>query len=104
MFAKRFLGATLLSSIAALSMASLTMTTNVSDGQSIKGNFKFDIRVTSSVLVSNVEFYVGDDLKETDDSTPYNFQLDTINEAEGPIKVTFAAYNTNGESVKKSTT
>jgi hypothetical protein len=101
MFAKRFLGATLLSSIAALSMASLTMTTNVTDGQSIKGNFKFDIRVTSSVLVSNVEFYVGDDLKETDDSTPYNFQLDTINEAEGPIKVTFAAYNTNGESVKK---
>lgn len=102
MFAKRFFGATLLSSLAALSMASLTMTTNVQEGQSISGNFQFELRVTSNVLISNVEFYVGDDLRQTDDSTPYGFGIDTISEEEGPIVVTFAAYNTNGESVKKT--
>ena len=102
MFATRFLGASLLTSIAALSMATISMTTNVSDGQSIKGSFSFEVKVTSDVLVSSVEFYVGDDLRDTDESTPYRFTIDTLTEQEGPVTVTFNAFNTNGESVKKS--
>ncbi|MEZ5162384.1 MAG: Ig-like domain-containing protein [Fimbriimonadaceae bacterium] len=58
----------------------MTMTTNLTDGQAIAGTFQFEVRVQSEALVTNVEFYVGDDLRSTDSSTPYNFMLDTLEE------------------------
>lgn len=102
MFAKRFLGVGLLTSLTALSMAAMTMTVDLKEGQSISGSFKFDVRVQSDSVINSVEFYLGDDLRDTDESTPYQFEMDTLAEAEGSVKVTFAAYNGAGESVKKS--
>lgn len=102
MFAKRFLGALTLTSIAASSLASISMTTNVTEGQSIHGTYKFEIKVTSDVLVRNVEFYIGDNLIGTDDSTPYQFTLDSLAQQEGDLIVRFEAYNANGESAKKT--
>jgi len=102
MFAKRFLGVGLLTSITALSMAAMTMTVDLKEGQSISGSYKFDVRVQSDSVINSVEFYLGDDLRDTDESTPYQFGMDTLAEAEGKVKVTFAAYNGAGESVKKS--
>ncbi|MBX3113251.1 MAG: hypothetical protein KF836_01675 [Fimbriimonadaceae bacterium] len=102
MFAKRFLGVGLLTSITALSMAAMTMTVDLKEGQAISGSYKFDVRVQSDSVVNSVEFYLGDDLRDTDESTPYQFGIDTLAEAEGKVKVTFAAYNGAGESVKKS--
>ena len=34
-----------------------------------------------------VEFYVGNDLRESDTSTPYEFKLDTLTEPDGDLKV-----------------
>jgi len=102
MFAKRFLGALTLTSIAALSMATISMTTNVKEGQSLSGSYKFEVRVTSDVLVRNVEFYIGDNLINTDDSTPYQFTLDTLAHDEGNLTIKFEAYNANGESAKQT--
>lgn len=102
MFAKRFLGTAFLTSVASLSLAAISMTANVENGQTIGGNFTFDVKVTSDVLVTSVEFYVGDDLRSTDESTPYQFTIDTLNEQEGSISVSIQAYNANGESAKKT--
>ena len=81
--------------------SAITMTLNTESGKTLSGTYKFFARVSSEHLVTNVEFYVGDDLRDTDDSTPYEFYLDTLEEPEGSVKVTFAAYNSEGESVKK---
>ncbi len=102
MYLKRFLGVGLLLSTAAASMAAITMTVNVKDGQKISGDFTFEVRVQSSVLVNSVEFYLDDDLRDTDESTPYEFKIDTLVEKEGNVKATFAAYNANGESIKQT--
>ncbi|MDK3160910.1 Ig-like domain-containing protein [Kamptonema cortianum] len=77
------------------------MTANVKDGDSISGNFVIDVRVQSDHLVTSVEFYVGANLRDTDSSTPYQFRIDTLEEPDGPFKITLAAYNAEGESVKK---
>lgn len=82
-------------------MAAMTMTVNAKSGDTINGTYKFDVRVQSQHLVTNVEFYVGDDLRATDESTPYQFDLDTLEEPQGKLSVTFAAYNAEGESVKQ---
>ncbi len=82
--------------------ASISMTPNVKDGDTISGEFTFTITVQSDSLVNSVEFYVGSDLRDSDESTPYEFKVDTLNETQGDFSVTFAAYNKGGESVKKT--
>lgn len=82
--------------------AGVTLTPNVKDGDSISGEFTFKIGVQSDSLVTSVEFYVAGDLRDTDDSTPYEFAIDTLNEPQGTLEVTFAAYNQAGESSKKT--
>jgi tetratricopeptide (TPR) repeat protein len=69
-------------------------------GEVISGERKFTVTVDSDNFVTGVEFYVGDDLRATDDSVPYEFMLDTLGEGEGPITLTFAAYTREGESAK----
>lgn len=90
--------------MAASGFSQITMTTNVTDGQKLSGVFEFTARVQSKSVVSNVEFYINDDLRGTDESTPYQFKFDTIEEKEGPMKVSFHAYNSDGESIKKTFT
>ena len=75
---------------------------NTEEGQSLSGVHVFRLTVTSDHPVSQVEFYVGSDLRETDTSTPYEFMLDTLTEKDGALQVSFAAYTTEGESAKKA--
>ncbi len=84
--------------------AELTVNTSVKDGDSISGEHTFVVTVDSDNLVTQVEFYVGDNLRDTDESTPYEFKIDTLLEKDGPLQVTFAAYTNTGESKKKTLT
>ncbi|MBX3120161.1 MAG: hypothetical protein KF784_13935 [Fimbriimonadaceae bacterium] len=79
----------------------LQVSVNVKDGDTISGEMNFRVSVQSKNPVNQVEFYVGDNLRDTDSSTPYEFKLDTISENDGSIKLTFAAYTTEGENVKR---
>lgn len=66
--------------------------------QSISGERTFRVTVQSKNPVNYVEFYVGKEFKTKDTSTPYQFTLDTLDEKEGPLKLTFKAYTTEGDS------
>lgn len=88
--------------LASVANAAVTVTPNVKDGDTISGEFTFKVGVESESLVTSVEFYVAGDLRDTDDSTPYEFTVDTLNEQQGTLEVTFAAYNQKGESAKKT--
>ncbi|OJU62654.1 MAG: hypothetical protein BGO01_09565 [Armatimonadetes bacterium 55-13] len=74
---------------------------DVKDREVISGERHFRVTVEAKSPVSQVEFYVGSDLRDSDTSTPYEFKLDTLAEEEGDLKVTFAAYTTDGKSSKK---
>jgi len=84
-----------------LTPAKVDVNVNVKDGDVISGDAQFKVTVEAKDPVTQVEFYVGDDLRDTDSSTPYEFKLDTLGEPEGNIKVTFAAYTTEGDNGKK---
>jgi tetratricopeptide (TPR) repeat protein len=99
---KRWMSAVAVLALSSAAFPAMKMTTNVKEGQVLSGDFVFEVRVQSEALVSSVEFYVGDDLRNTDESTPYQFKIDTLEETEGTFKVTFAAYNSEGQSVKES--
>jgi len=82
----------------------IELTVNAAEGQTIAGEFTFRATVTADHPVTQVEFYVADDLRATDTSTPYEFVLDTLALGDGPINVSFAAYTSEGESAKKALT
>ncbi len=84
-----------------LTPAKVDVNVNVKDGDVISGEAQFKVTVDAKDPVTQVEFYVGDDLRDTDSSTPYEFKLDTLGEPEGDLKVTFAAYTTEGDNGKK---
>ncbi len=91
--------------VSALSVqAAIKINVNAKDGDVISGEFVFKATVESEHLVTQVEFYVGSDLRDSSSSTPYTFRIDTLAEAEGDLKVTFAAYTSEGENVKKTLT
>lgn len=93
----RFVLATLAAFVAVAAHAQITINCNVKDGQKISGLQNFRITLQSKNSVTEVEFYVNDDLRSTDDSTPYEFTIDTIAEKEGPIKVKMLAFDSEGE-------
>ena len=86
--------------IAGMANAQVVVNCNTKNEDTIGGDYSFRATVQSQSLVSQVEFYVNDDLFATDDSTPYEFTLDTLKFDDGPIKVSIAAYNEEGESQK----
>lgn len=100
--------ATLLTTLAlacsALASASITMTPSIKNGQTVAGELKVSVVVDSDSLVTSVEFYVGDDLMGTDNSTPYEFSYDTLSVDDGSLKMAIAAYNEKGESAKANIT
>lgn len=71
------------------------------DGDSITRPRVLTVTVDSSATVNQVEFYVGTSLRTSDSSTPYEFQIDPLNEPEGKLKLTFAAYTSDGQNAKK---
>ncbi len=82
----------------------LALEVNAKQGESISGEKSFAVKVQSKNPVTQVEFYVGGELRDTDSSTPYEFKLDTLNESDGDLKVKFAAYTTEGENAAKTLT
>src|SRR5688572_11416441 len=77
---------------------------DVKEGESITAERTFKVKVQSKNPINQVEFYVGDDLRETDSSTPYEFHFDALAESDGTLKLKFAAYASDGESASKTVT
>lgn len=100
----RFLIPSLAILLAAASFAKVEIKTDLKDGQTISGEITTRVVVQSNNLVTSVEFYINDDLRLSDDSTPYEFRIDTIAEAEGPLKLKISAYTSEGESASKTFT
>jgi len=100
----------MIASLIAMTVLSLTqagapvINVDVKDGEAISGERHFRVTVDSKSPITQVEFYVGSDLRDSDTSTPYEFKLDTLAEDDGDLKVTFAAYTTDGKSTKKPMT
>ena len=78
--------------------AQVVVSMDTKDGDTISGDHKFRATVRSPSLVSQVEFYVDDNLVATDDSTPYEFVMDTLIHDDTIVKVTVAAYNMDGDT------
>ena len=76
-------------------------TTKVQNGDSLTGDVQFRAKVQTDTPIQAVEFYVGDDLRESDGSTPYEFKLDTLTEEDGNIKLRFKAFTSEGQNVEK---
>lgn len=75
---------------------------NIADGDVIDKVRTIRVRVTAEDPVTQVEFYVGEDLRDTDSSTPYEFRIDPLDEKEGDLTLTFAAYTSEGDSARRS--
>lgn len=93
--------------LAVVSLASaqkLDLTVNAANGDVISGEKHFVVKVASKNPVTQVEFYVGSELRDKDPSTPYEFTFDTLGEKDGDVNVKFAAYTSEGENVAKTIT
>lgn len=77
--------------------AKVEITTNLKDGDKIAGEVLVRVTVKTDDLVSGVEFTIGDELRSTDDSTPYEMRIDTVAETEGALKLKIGAFTTNGQ-------
>jgi tetratricopeptide (TPR) repeat protein len=71
---------------------------NAKNGDVITGEKRFRVTVTANDPVTQVEFYAGNDLRDKDTSTPYEFVIDGLSEADGNLKLRFKAYTTEGQS------
>jgi len=98
----------MIASLIAMTVLSLqaapVINVDVKDRDVISGERRFRVTVESKSPITQVEFYVGADLRDSDTSTPYEFKLDTLSEDDGELKITFAAYTSDGKSTKKPLT
>ena len=60
--------------------AKVDLNVNLKNGEILSGTRSFRVMVQADDPINQVEFYVGDELRDTDSSTPYEFKLDTIEE------------------------
>lgn len=74
---------------------------DVKDGDVISTEQTFRVTVVADHPVTQVEFYVGDSLRDSDSSTPYEFKVDPLNEKEGQFAVGFVAYTSEGEKARR---
>ncbi len=81
--------------------SSATINLNLEDGAKIEGTVKVVVRVQTERLVQRVEFFVDGTLREVDDSTPYEFEWDTIEDTEGERTLRVVANLEGGQSVTK---
>ena len=91
----------LLASAFAQPKSDATITVNLDDGATIKGIVKVVARVQSEKLVERVEFQVDGALREVDDSTPYEYEWDTVTDAEGERRLKIVAFLEGNKSVSK---
>ena len=92
--------ATAMIAVPTFAMAAIKLTSNIKAGAKISGDVKFEITAETRELITAMEFYVNGDLRDTDDSTPYEFTLDALKEKEGPIKVKVIAQAASGDQTK----
>lgn len=76
----------------------VTVNVNAKTGDVVTGQKKFRVTVNSNNPVTQVEFYVGKELKDKDTSTPYEFMVDSLSETDGDLALRFKAYTTEGET------
>lgn len=94
----RLLGSAVLAlALAGTAAAAVRLSANVQTGASISATQNFRVTAQSDDLVTSVEFYVNDSLRATDESTPYEFSIDTLVESDGPLTVRFDAYTEKGD-------
>ncbi len=72
---------------------------NLEDGAIVRGTVKVIATVQSEDLVQRVEFAIDGILREVDESTPYEFEWDTIADAEGEHVLKITALLEGGKSV-----
>ncbi len=70
-------------------------------GESLTGEVTFVVKPMTTNPIQAIELYVGDDLRETDGSTPYEFKLDTLAEEDGTINLRFKGFTSEGENAEK---
>jgi tetratricopeptide (TPR) repeat protein len=75
--------------------------TALSQNDSITGEVTFRVIAQTQEPIQAIEFYVGDDLRESDGSTPYEFKFDTLAEEDGPVKVRFKCFTAEGKNAEK---
>ncbi len=75
----------------------VTLNVNAKNGDMVAGERSFRVTVQAANPVSKVEFYVDNEFRSDDTSTPYEFSLDGLSEKEGPIELKFKAYTTESE-------
>src|ERR1700724_359913 len=96
--------APLLAALAIVRAASMTVSPDIKDGEQISIERTIKVIVQSDAVVTQVEFYVNNDLRDSSTSTPYTFHLDPLAEKDGDEKLTFTAYNSDGGKASKSVT
>lgn len=96
----------LLSAYALLAMtrvhAPVTVNVDLAPGSTISGEVNIKVTVVANNPVTQVEFYVGSDLRDNATSTPYMFRFDSLPEADGDLKLRFKAYTTEQETGEKT--
>ncbi|MCS7066061.1 MAG: tetratricopeptide repeat protein [Fimbriimonadales bacterium] len=78
-----------------------TIGVNLKEGETISGATKVTATVQSDKMVLRVEFSVDDVLREVDESTPYEFEWDTITDAEGERRLKIVAILEGNQTVTK---
>jgi tetratricopeptide (TPR) repeat protein len=82
--------------------SALQLTVDAKNGDTISGEKDFRVTVASQDAINQVEFYVGDELRDTETSTPYVFPLDTVELPDGAVTVRFKAYSVQSKTVEKT--
>jgi tetratricopeptide (TPR) repeat protein len=78
------------------------ITVDAKNGEIVTGERAFRATVAAGGQdVTQVEFYVGDELRDSDTTTPYIFRIDSLAETDGPLKLRFKAYTADGKSGEK---
>ena len=104
-FIMKLIGPILAFALVALASAQKpSLTVSVKEGEMVTGEKKFTVKVVAKHPVTQVEFYVGSELRDSDASTPYEFTLDSLGESDGDLKLKFAAYTAEGENITKTIT
>ncbi|MFN4033793.1 MAG: Ig-like domain-containing protein [Fimbriimonadales bacterium] len=78
-----------------------TISVNLESSATVKGTVKVVARVQTENLVERVEFSVDGALREVDDSTPYEYEWDTVTDTEGERTLKITALLEGGKSVVK---
>ena len=72
--------------------APVELVVDAKNAETLHGVKKFKVIVQTDEVVTQVEFYVNGELRTSEQSTPYRFELDTLNENDGDLAIKFIAY------------